>query len=142
MNELISEISAETNPYYSNRIDKDEVERLYQQREQYTISLNDQLENFYDKSKNNRFFKHEVTYFFDAECLSDNELMQYQTKFHKNLKQRNNEDIFQARKLITKQEFISLKSVKAQILQTLHSKSLQNSKAECISYHNRIEFII
>ena len=96
MNELISEISAETNPYYSNRIDKDEVERLYQQREQYTISLNDQLENFYNKCKKNRFFKHEVTYFFHAEYLSDEELKQYQTKFHKALIRQHDKDIAKA----------------------------------------------
>ena len=78
-------IRKQTNPGHSNRIDKEEVKRLYQQRETYTISLNDQLEIFYNKCKCNRFFKHEMAYFFHAEYLSENELKQYQTKFHKTL---------------------------------------------------------
>ena len=78
-------IRKQTNPGHSNRIDKEEVKRLYQQREAYKISLNDQLEIFYNKCKCNRFFQHEVTFFFHAEYLSENELKQYQTKFHKTL---------------------------------------------------------
>ena len=76
-------IRKQTNPNYSNRIDKEEVKRLYKKREIHTISLNDQLESFYNKCTNNRFRKHEVTYFFHAENLSFDELESYQTKFRK-----------------------------------------------------------
>ena len=76
------------NPRFFNRIDKEEVKGLYQQRDTLTISLNDQLEHFYNKCKNNRFFKQEVTYFFHAEYLSEDDLQQYQTKFHKTLIQQ------------------------------------------------------
>ena len=85
-------IRKQTHPGYSNRIDKEEVKRLYQQREAYKISLNDQLEIFYNKCKINRFLKHEVTYFFHAEYLYENELKQYQTKFHKNLIRKQNDN--------------------------------------------------
>lgn len=83
--------------HHSNRIDKEEVKGFYQQRDTYTISLNDQLEHFYNKCKNNRFFKHEVTYFFHAECLLVDELQQYQTKFHKTLIQHYDKNIAQVR---------------------------------------------
>ena len=86
----------QTNPQYSNRIDKEEVIRLYQQREKHKISLNDQLENFYNKCKNNRFFKHEVAYFFHAELLPVDELQQYQNKFHQNLIRQNEADTWKA----------------------------------------------
>ena len=86
-------IRKQTNPNHSNRIDKEEVKGLYQQRDIYTISLNDQLEYFYNKCKNNRFFKHEVTYFFHAEYLSVDDLQQYQTKFHKTLIQQHDKDV-------------------------------------------------
>ena len=89
-------IRKQTNPIHSNRIDKAEVKQLYQQRDIYTISLNDQLEIFYNKCKNNRFFKHEVTYFFHTEHLSDDELNQYKTKFHKTLIRQNNKDMAKA----------------------------------------------
>ena len=78
-------IRKQTNPKYSNRIDKEEVLGLYQQREFHKISLNNQLEDFYSRCKNNRFRKHEVTYFFHTECLSIDELQNYQTQFHKSL---------------------------------------------------------
>ena len=77
-----------TNPDYSNRIDLEEVKRLYKQREHFKISLNDQLENFYNRCKSNRFFKHEVTYFFHAECLQIDELQQYQTRFYEEMLMR------------------------------------------------------
>ena len=86
-------IRKQTNPHYSNRIDKEEVKALYNQRDTYTITLNDQLENFYNKCKNNRFFKHEVTYFFHAEYLPVKDLQQYQTKFHKSLIQQHDKDV-------------------------------------------------
>ena len=86
----------QTNPRHSNRIDQEEVKRLYQQRETYTISLNDQLEIFYNKCKSNRFFRHEVIYFFHAEYLSENELKQYQTKFQKNLIRQRDKEIVKA----------------------------------------------
>ena len=89
-------IRKQTNPRNCNRIDNEAVIRLYQQREIHTISLNDQLENFYSKCKNNRFFKHEVAYFFHAEYLSENELKQYQTKFHNNLIRNHEEEIVKA----------------------------------------------
>ena len=75
----------QTNPQYSNRIHKFEVEGLYQQKNIYKISLNDQLENFYNRCKSNRFVKHEVAYFFHAELLSDEELQKYQTKFYESV---------------------------------------------------------
>ena len=43
---------------------------LYQQGGEYEISLNDQLENFYNQCRINRFFDHEVTYFFHTENLT------------------------------------------------------------------------
>jgi len=86
----------QTNPHYSNRIDKEEVIRLYQQRENHKISLNDQLEIFYNKCKNNQFFKHEITYFFHAEYLPVDELQQYQNKFHQNLIRQNEADTWKA----------------------------------------------
>ena len=54
----------QTDPQHSNRIHKREVKELYEQSDTYKISLNDQLENFYTKCNSNRFFKHEVTFFF------------------------------------------------------------------------------
>ena len=81
-------IRKHTNPRYSNRIDIEEVKRLYKRREHHKISMNDQLEKFYHKCKNNKFFKHEVTYFFHAECLQVDELEQYQTRFYQMLMQR------------------------------------------------------
>ena len=89
-------IRKQTNPRHSNRIDKSEVIKLYQQRDIYTISLNDQLEYFYNKCKNHRFLKHEVTYFFHTEYLTDDELKQYQTKFHKNLIRQHDKDVAKA----------------------------------------------
>lgn len=86
-------IRKQTNPKYSNRIDKEEVIRMYKQREIHKISLNDQLEDFYSKCKNNRFRKHEVTYFFHAEYLSIDELQNYQTKFHKKLVRQHDSEI-------------------------------------------------
>ena len=83
----------QTNPKYSNRIDTEEVKRLYKQREHYKISLNDQLEHFYNRCKNNRFFKHEVTYFLHAECLHADELQQYQMRFFESLMQRYETDL-------------------------------------------------
>ena len=83
-------IRKQTNPHYSNRIDKEEVKALYNQRDTYTISLNDQLEHFYNKCKNNRVFKHKVTYFF-MQNISD-DLQRYQTKFHKTLIQQHDKD--------------------------------------------------
>ena len=74
-----------TNPNYGNRIDLKEVKRLYKQREHFKISLNDQLENFYNRCKSNRFSKHEVSYFFHVECLQIEELQQYQTRFYEEL---------------------------------------------------------
>ena len=76
-------IRKQTNPYHSNRIAEAEVKSLYIQSEMHKISLNDQLENFYNKCKSNRFFKHEVAYFFHAEHLTDDELRKYQTRFQK-----------------------------------------------------------
>ena len=90
-------IRKQTNPAHSNRIDKEEVKRLYQQSETYTISLKDQLEIFYNKCKSNTFFKHEVTYFFHAECLYEDELKQYQTKFHNALIQKLEKDLSEVR---------------------------------------------
>ena len=124
-------IRKETNPYYANRIDKDEVTRLYQQREQYTISLNDQLEKFYNKCKNNRLYQHEVTYFFHAECLSGDELKQYQTKFHKNLKQRYNEDIAKAKELMQNKNFrvrLAKRSRSRKLHYRSHNQKLEKSK--------------
>ena len=86
-------IRKKINPHYTNRVDKEEVKGLYQQRDIYTISLNDQLEHFYNKCKNNQFFKHAVTYFFHAEYLSVDDLQQYQTEFHKTLIQQHDKDI-------------------------------------------------
>ena len=89
-------IRKQTNPRHSNRIDKEEVKRLYQQHEPHTISLNDQLEIFYSKCKNNRFSKHEVAYFFHAEHLSEYELKKYQTKFDNTLIRKHEEEIVKA----------------------------------------------
>ena len=86
-------IRKQTNPKYSNRIDTEEVKRLYKQREHYKISLNDQLEIFYNRCKNNRFFKHEVTYFFHAECLQADKLQQCQIRFFESLMQRYKTDL-------------------------------------------------
>ena len=72
-------IRKKTNPKYSNRIDKEEVKRLYKKLEIPNISLNDQLEDFYIKCSDNRFLKHEVVYFFHAEYLSIDELQNNQT---------------------------------------------------------------
>ena len=76
-------IRKETNPQHANRISDIEVKRLYEQSATHTISLNDQLENFYNKCKNNRFLRHEVAYFFHAEHLSYDELQKYQMRFQK-----------------------------------------------------------
>ena len=90
-------IRKQTNPKYSNRIDKEEVKRLYKQHEILKISLNDQLDNFYNKCKSNRFFKHDVTYFFHAEYLSVEELQNYQTKYHKWLVRQHDSELAAAK---------------------------------------------
>ena len=89
-------IRKQTNPKYSNRIDKEEVKRLYKRRETHKISLNDQLEDFYTKCIENRFRKHEVVYFFHTEYLSIDELQNYQTKFHKSLVRQHDSEITKA----------------------------------------------
>ena len=83
-------IRQQRNPHFCSRIDKEELKGLYQQRDIYTISLNDQLEHFYNKCKNNRVFKHKVTYFFMQNISYD--LQRYQTKFHKTLIQQHDKD--------------------------------------------------
>ena len=71
----------QTNPREANRIDKDEVKRLYNGRGSHKISLNDQLENFYTKCKCQRLLQHEVAYFFHTEQLEVDELDEYQKRF-------------------------------------------------------------
>ena len=71
----------QTNPREANRIDKDEVKRLYKGRGSHKISLNDQLENFYTKCKCQRLLQHEVVYFFHTEQLEVDELEKYQKTF-------------------------------------------------------------
>ena len=89
-------IRKQTNPKHSNRIDKEEVKRLYQQRETHKISLNDQLDIFYKKCKSNQFLKHEVTYFFHTEYLLEEVLKQYKTKYHNTLIQKHENEIVKA----------------------------------------------
>ena len=66
-------IRRQANPRVSNRIDLQEVKNLYKQEETYKISLNDQLETFYEKCKINDLIGHEVAYYFHTELLSPDE---------------------------------------------------------------------
>ena len=66
-------IRRQTNPRVSNRIDLQEVKNLYNGQETYKISLNDQLEDFYEKCTANRSTRHEVAYYFHTELLSPDE---------------------------------------------------------------------
>ena len=66
-------IRRQMNPRVSNRIDLQEVKNLYNQKEIYKISLNDQLEGFYEKCATNESIGHEVAYYFHTELLSPDE---------------------------------------------------------------------
>ena len=71
----------QTHPSESNRIDREEVTRLYKQKEIFKISLNDQLDSFYEKCRTNQFPGHEVAFFFHAELLTSNEFKQYHKRY-------------------------------------------------------------
>ena len=51
------------------RTDVEGVKNLYNKQGTYTVSLNDQMELFYEKSKDDELTQHEVAYYFHAELL-------------------------------------------------------------------------
>ena len=57
----------------SNRIDTQEVKNLYKEQNTYKISLNDQLEAFYEKCRDGQLSGHEIAYYFHAELLPPDE---------------------------------------------------------------------
>ena len=57
----------------SNRIDTEEVKSLYKEQKAYKISLNDQLDAFYEKCRDGELSGHEIAYYFHTELLSPEE---------------------------------------------------------------------
>ena len=51
------------------RTDVEGVKNLYNKQGTYTVSLNDQMELFYEKCKDDELTQHEVAYYFHAELL-------------------------------------------------------------------------
>ena len=51
------------------RTDVEGVTNLYNNQGTYTVSLNDQMELFYEKCRDDELTQHEVTYYFHAELL-------------------------------------------------------------------------
>ena len=66
-------IRQQPNCRVSNRIDTQEVKNLYKEQETYKISLNDQLEAFYDKCRDGGLTGHEISYYFHTELLPPGE---------------------------------------------------------------------
>ena len=66
-------IRRQPNCRVSNRIDTQEVKNLYKEQKTYKISLNDQLEAFYEKCRDNELSGHEISYYFHTELLSPEE---------------------------------------------------------------------
>ena len=57
----------------SNRIDTQEVKNFYKEQKAYKISLNDQLEAFYEKCRDGSLSDHQIAYYFHTELLSPEE---------------------------------------------------------------------
>lgn len=82
----------------SNRIDTEEVKNLYKEQKAYKISLNDQLETFYEKCRDGGLTGHEISYYFHTELLPPEEF----AACHSELELKETQKHFNEIELLTK----------------------------------------